>query len=185
MLEVVRQIQPHGPYILGGWSAGGMYAFEAARQILEAGEQVASLILIDSPCRLRYGAMPRPLLELLSKNLALGSEIKQHFLQTIVAVDGYTPLPLEKDPFMRVTLIWAKDGLEKTMASAIEATDLNNDEAVVKWLLRRAGPLDAMGWDKLLPHFDLDIRTTDGNHFTMVQSPNVSNTVPDQYVMIH
>jgi iron transport multicopper oxidase len=185
MLEVVRQIQPYGPYILGGWSAGGMYAFEAARQILESGEQVASLILIDSPCRLRYGAMPRPVLDLLSENLAFGSEVKQHFLQTIAAVDQYTPLPLNNDSFMRVSIIWAKDGLEKTMSSALEATNLNYDEAIVEWLLRRAGPLDAMGWDKLLPHFDLDIRTTEGNHFTMVQGLNVSNTMSNGYLKIH
>lgn len=184
MLEVVRQIQPRGPYILGGWSAGGMYAFEAARQILESGEQVASLMLIDSPCRLRYGAMPRPVLDLLSESLALGSEVKQHFLETIAAVDQYTPLPLKDDRFMRVSIIWAKDGLEKTMPSALEATGLSYDEAIVEWLLRRAGPLDAMDWDKLLPHFDLDIRITEGNHFTMVQGSNVSNAVPNRYLKI-
>ncbi|KAF3384876.1 Conidial yellow pigment biosynthesis polyketide synthase [Penicillium rolfsii] len=174
MLQVIRQIQPRGPYILGGWSAGGMYAFEAARQVLESGEQVASLILIDSPCRLRYGAMPRPVLDLLSENLALGTEVKQHFLQTIAAVDQYTPLPLNSNPVMRVSIIWAKDGLEKTMSSALEATGLNYDEGIVEWLLRRAGPLDAMGWDGLLPHFDLDIRISEGNHFTMVQGPNAN-----------
>jgi iron transport multicopper oxidase len=177
MVEIVRQIQPHGPYILGGWSAGGMYAFEAARQILEAGEKVASLILIDSPCRLRFGPMPHQVLDLVSENLTLGNEVRQHFLETIAAVSEYTPRPLKKNSFTQVTIIWATDGLEKTMEFLPRATDLNYDDAIVEWLLRRAGPLDAMGWDKLLPDFDLEIRTTKGNHFSMIQALNVSDTL--------
>ncbi|RKP04880.1 Alpha/Beta hydrolase protein [Thamnocephalis sphaerospora] len=45
----LRNRQPRGPYNLGGWSAGGICAFEASRQLQEAGEVVQSLILIDSP----------------------------------------------------------------------------------------------------------------------------------------
>ncbi|CEJ58735.1 hypothetical protein PMG11_07382 [Penicillium brasilianum] len=175
MVEIVRQVQPRGPYILGGWSAGGMYAFEAARQILEAGEKVASLILIDSPCRLRFGPMPHQVLDLLSESLTQGSEVRQHFLETIAAVGEYTPRPLKKNSFTQVTIIWATDGLEKTMDYSPKATDLNYDDAIVEWLFRRAGPLDAMGWDKLLPEFDLEIKTTKGNHFSMIQALNANS----------
>jgi len=31
-LEAIREIQPAGPYLLGGWSMGGIVAFEMARQ---------------------------------------------------------------------------------------------------------------------------------------------------------
>ncbi|KAJ5714630.1 polyketide synthase [Penicillium malachiteum] len=175
MVETVRQIQPSGPYLLAGWSAGGMYSFEAARQLLEAGESVASLILIDSPCRLRFGPMPPQLLHLLSDGLTLRSEVRQNFLDTIAAVDGYTPHPLKKNSLMRVTIIWAEDGLEKTMELQPGPIDLNYNDAIVEWLLRRAGPLDAMGWDKLLPDCSLEIRTTNGNHFSMVQTPNAKS----------
>jgi pimeloyl-ACP methyl ester carboxylesterase len=48
-LEEVRQVQPHGPYLLGGFSGGGIAAFEMARQLLAAGEQVAQVILLDTP----------------------------------------------------------------------------------------------------------------------------------------
>jgi thioesterase domain-containing protein len=41
-------VQPDGPYHLGGWSLGGVVAFEMARQLQELGQEVASLILIDS-----------------------------------------------------------------------------------------------------------------------------------------
>lgn len=48
-LAGIRSRQPHGPYHLGGWSAGGILAYALAAQLLEGGEAVASLTLIDSP----------------------------------------------------------------------------------------------------------------------------------------
>ncbi len=44
----VRAQQPKGPYRIGGYCVGGGVAYEMARQIREAGEQVAALVLIDS-----------------------------------------------------------------------------------------------------------------------------------------
>lgn len=45
----MRQVQPHGPYLLGGFSGGGITAYEIARQLEAAGEQVALLVLLDTP----------------------------------------------------------------------------------------------------------------------------------------
>jgi thioesterase domain-containing protein len=47
-IAAIRTVQPHGPYHLGGWSMGGVIAYEMARQLREAGEPVATLALIDS-----------------------------------------------------------------------------------------------------------------------------------------
>lgn len=47
-LREVRVMQPRGPYILGGYSFGGVVAFEMARQLHLAGELVDTLILLDS-----------------------------------------------------------------------------------------------------------------------------------------
>ncbi|GAA2719182.1 alpha/beta fold hydrolase [Actinocorallia aurantiaca] len=44
----LRSVQPHGPYHLAGYSLGGLIAYEAARQLRAAGEEVALLALIDS-----------------------------------------------------------------------------------------------------------------------------------------
>jgi acyl transferase domain-containing protein/thioesterase domain-containing protein/NAD(P)-dependent dehydrogenase (short-subunit alcohol dehydrogenase family) len=51
----LRQIQPHGPYLLGGFSGGGLTAWEMARQLEKAGEQVSLLALLDTPLPLRPG----------------------------------------------------------------------------------------------------------------------------------
>ena len=47
-VQRIREALPEGPYRLAGWSAGGVLAFEVARQLLAAGEQVEFLGLIDS-----------------------------------------------------------------------------------------------------------------------------------------
>jgi amino acid adenylation domain-containing protein len=52
-LRAVRQIQPHGPYHLGGHCFGAWVAFEMAQQLRRHGEEVALLVVLDAPA-------PRP-----------------------------------------------------------------------------------------------------------------------------
>lgn len=47
-LAVVRTTRPHGPYLLMGWSIGGLVAFEMAQRLTRLGERVAMLVLVDS-----------------------------------------------------------------------------------------------------------------------------------------
>ncbi|MFI9123582.1 amino acid adenylation domain-containing protein [Streptomyces bikiniensis] len=47
-IAAMRRVQPAGPYHLGGWSFGGFVAFEMARQLHAAGEEVASLVVLDT-----------------------------------------------------------------------------------------------------------------------------------------
>jgi thioesterase domain-containing protein len=49
--EHVRTIlatRPHGPYMVGGWSAGGIMAYEIAQQLERLGHRVALLVLFDT-----------------------------------------------------------------------------------------------------------------------------------------
>src|SRR5262249_19842424 len=47
-VELMRSVQPIGPYYLGGWRTGGMVAFEMARQLREQGHEVALLALLET-----------------------------------------------------------------------------------------------------------------------------------------
>ncbi|MGW2490906.1 amino acid adenylation domain-containing protein [Streptomyces sp. NPDC001606] len=47
-LAEIRRVQPRGPYRLGGWSFGGVVAFEIACRLRAEGETVALLALLDS-----------------------------------------------------------------------------------------------------------------------------------------
>jgi acyl transferase domain-containing protein/thioesterase domain-containing protein/acyl carrier protein len=70
-LAELRQVQPRGPYLLGGFSGGGLIAWEMARQLEEAGEDVALLALLDTPLPLR------PLLSRRDKALIKLAELRE------------------------------------------------------------------------------------------------------------
>ncbi|WP_249200274.1 type I polyketide synthase [Thetidibacter halocola] len=56
-ISEIRQVQPHGPYMVGGFSGGGITAWEIARQLEAVGEVVSFVVLLDTPLPQR-----RPLL---------------------------------------------------------------------------------------------------------------------------
>jgi amino acid adenylation domain-containing protein len=47
--KIIRSAFADGPYYLGGWSMGGVIAFEVARELEAAGGDVALLVLLDPP----------------------------------------------------------------------------------------------------------------------------------------
>jgi amino acid adenylation domain-containing protein len=46
-IEAMRRVQPTGPYLIGGWSFGGLVACDMARQLEAQGERVALVALLD------------------------------------------------------------------------------------------------------------------------------------------
>ncbi|MFI2437496.1 amino acid adenylation domain-containing protein [Streptomyces sp. NPDC018693] len=48
-VAALTEVRPAGPYLLGGWSSGGVIAFEMARLLEARGERVARVVVIDSP----------------------------------------------------------------------------------------------------------------------------------------
>jgi thioesterase domain-containing protein/acyl carrier protein len=46
-LSEIRTIQPHGPYLLGGYCFGGLVAFEMAHQLRKIDERVALLMIVE------------------------------------------------------------------------------------------------------------------------------------------
>lgn len=49
LLQSVRASQPSGPYLIAGYSLGGLLAYELATQLIAMGESVAWLGLLDTP----------------------------------------------------------------------------------------------------------------------------------------
>jgi thioesterase domain-containing protein len=47
-LGQIRRARPRGPYLLAGWSMGGLIAWEAARQLAAAGQEVPLVAMIDT-----------------------------------------------------------------------------------------------------------------------------------------
>jgi acetoacetyl-CoA synthetase len=47
-VEQIRSVQPHGPYALAGFSLGGLIALEMAQQLLQRGEKIELVVLLDT-----------------------------------------------------------------------------------------------------------------------------------------
>jgi amino acid adenylation domain-containing protein len=47
-IEYIQRVQPVGPYLVGGWSFGGVVAFEMAQQLKQKAQDVAPVLMIDS-----------------------------------------------------------------------------------------------------------------------------------------
>ena len=177
----VRSKQAHGPYVLGGWSAGGYYAFEVAKQLMHIGEAVARLILIDSPCRLVYDSMPLEVLDFLSKSGVVGNyepgdnlilPRNEHFVSTIRAIEGYSPTPVDSVQAPQTFIIWASDGITDDLDLTNTKLDLSRN--ITRFLLNDRTDLGPHGWENLLSPEAISIARMPGNHFSIIQHPQVS-----------
>ena len=57
-VATLRAVQAHGPYRLVGWSLGGVIAHEIARQLVDAGEEVTQLVLLDPRTPAELSSVP-------------------------------------------------------------------------------------------------------------------------------
>jgi thioesterase domain-containing protein len=48
-LAEIRSVQPQGPYLIGGFSGGGLVGYEMAQQLRAAGEETSLVVLLDTP----------------------------------------------------------------------------------------------------------------------------------------
>ena len=179
-ISEVRVCQPKGPYILGGWSAGGYYAFEVAKILLSEGDEIESLVIIDTPPRNRYEAMPPETFRWLARHKVMGNTqenppawLVEHFQASLGAIDRYHPSPLDSTALLkRAYIVWASDAVLDNSKYNIEGLDLN--VKVSSFLLRQRTDFGSNGWDELLPGCELHTTRAPGSHFTMVMTPNVS-----------
>lgn len=166
----VKRTRLSGPYLIGGWSAGAVYAYEVCRQLQATGraeDQVQGLLLIDMK-------VPRPNLSIapptmdavgqanlvthvhgerggatshLDANAELGQTVKEHLLASALCVRKYEPRPLRRRPVGGTYLIWARWGLCDTLRNASDIEDIG-----------RGLPADPAGKNVMLDN-DLDMRT--------------------------
>jgi thioesterase domain-containing protein len=69
----IREIQPHGPYFLIGYSLGGLVALEIAQQLNAQKQEIGLLVMLDSYPDRRYLSFPqyaRLLLQLAKKRIS-------------------------------------------------------------------------------------------------------------------
>jgi thioesterase domain-containing protein len=197
-LQEIRRIQPHGPYLIGGWSIGGMFAYEAARQILLQGEEVQGIIMLDSPYPQPRPDMPEPTVEILqptglfrviNANGKPETDIplvgKQHVVSTFKAVKRYSPIPMNPDRRpAHVFLMWAKYGVYDFMADVVKessrvmSTQGNAASAksplIETWQSMERSSCGPCGWEELLGRDGVECSVIDGDHESIMIQPDVS-----------
>lgn len=71
-LGVLRDAQPHGPYLLGGYCHGGLIALEMAQELQAQGEKVELLVLVETVARNHEFRTHRKLISLAARLLKIG-----------------------------------------------------------------------------------------------------------------
>ncbi|PLB48450.1 conidial pigment polyketide synthase PksP/Alb1 [Aspergillus steynii IBT 23096] len=183
-INEVRRRQPTGPYHLGGWSAGGILAYRAAQKLINAGETVQSLLLIDSPVPKGLDRLPQHFYDYCNKLQLFGQPttpgsggaaakppawLVPHFNATIDTLHEYfaTPLPEGKTP--RTSIIWASESVMdgKKIPKMPPHPD---DTEGMKFLTEARTDFGANGWEALFPGGTINLDRTDGtNHFEMMR----------------
>ncbi len=159
-LRELRSARANGPYLLCGYSFGGVIAYEMAQQLIASGEEVPLLALFDA----------------YAPNL--------HEIATQEGTKFYQPL---KAAVMRKVLErrWAKGGsvsgklrhfhIIDTYLQAIAAYDVKPypGQLTVFKAERSWGPMD-LGWHALAKG-GLDLEVLPGDHYSMVHEPDVAH----------
>jgi amino acid adenylation domain-containing protein len=186
-LEWVRAVQAEGPYQLGGWSAGGVIAFEMAQQLQAQGQEVALLALIDSHAP--AGAEPEPddlkLLGGFALDLGLPLQrlrLDSDHLATLGADERLTWILQEAQ---RVQVI--PGDVELPQVRRLFHVFKYNVQAVRQYVPRAyAGPVvlfkaqeqrgdfePDLGW-RAVTAGELAVQTVPGDHYTLVREPHVA-----------
>ena len=187
-LEEVMRRQPIGPYILGGWSAGGVVAYEVTRQLSDLNKAnpgknwyVEKLILIDAPCPIRLEPLPARLHHFFDEIGLLGSGtgktpnwLLPHFEYSIKALTAYRPELKSTHDFKAppTLLIWATEGVCGKPGDPRPPPQADDPKSM-KWLLENRTDFGDNGWGSLLGHDVCSMVTVVGNHFTMMKPPVV------------
>ena len=173
-LDEIFRRQPTGPYNLGGWSAGGVCAYDAAQYLTSDGAIVERLLFLDSPCPIGLGKLPPRIFEFFKKCGLFGGAdspewLLPHFLAFIEALDGYKATPFASDKVPKTFMIWAKDGVCKYPGD-VRPERTPRDPAEMDWLLENRADFGPNRWDLLLGIHNLEIHTLEeANHFTMMK----------------
>lgn len=107
-ISAIQSVQPSGPYLLGGWSMGGVVAFEMAQQLQRQGHTVALLAIFDTRLASSALRMHAEKEQIQTRDEEIAQDILHQF--KIIASDDFAQLePTEQ-------LNWAVEQAKKSNA---------------------------------------------------------------------
>jgi len=182
----MRQIQPHGPYHLGGFSGGGITAYEIAHQLRAQGEEIAAVVLLDTPLpvrpdvdkidRLRIKmqdlrqAGPKYIVDWAKRRIAWEIAKRRGHAETAEEGQQFHNLAIQ-DAFMESVMAYEVTPWDGTLA-------LFRPPLVAKWVAggrmisdERNYLYDDNDWTQFAPN--IEVFEVPGDHDSMVLEPNV------------
>jgi amino acid adenylation domain-containing protein len=175
-LAKLREVKPHGPYLLGGVSFGGMLAYEVAQRLRRDGEAVPLLVLLDTILPRAYGGEGRV------------SWMLQWVRKRVAQTTGMNPKEALREWFHmrlrpRSRRVTDTATLKVLQDRVFRAAGEMHDEhlqvyegAVVLFRARHRMEGDGeqvswdLGWSRLLPH-DYATFSVEGDHLTILAEP--------------
>ncbi|KAJ0359954.1 Type I Iterative PKS [Colletotrichum chrysophilum] len=194
--RAIRSVQPHGPYMIGGFSVGGMFAYETLRQLVEGGEQIHSFLVFDAACPKKLQGIPDVTVEVCEmtgifdsisetdKRRPLTLEQKTYVAGCVKCVMNYDPVPLPAHARpVHTFIIWARNGFfDKLSDKVIEADKILTAKSGLQkeanpdwmeWLTVERSSFGPRGWDRLVG--DVETFVVDGDHFSIMMRPRITN----------
>ena len=187
-VELLRGVQPEGPYNLSGLSMGGAVAFEMARQLESAGQKVGLLAILDAPAPAVMLDPDEILLMLdfaevmglgpesikLSREDALQMSVSERLAYVLDQAQREGTMPPEIT-LATIEKLW--DVYEKNVQSLFAYDVRPYGGAAI--LFRTADTAnnylkegDAMGWDEFITG-GVQVEDLPGTHHTIVKQPHV------------
>ncbi|MGB8509398.1 MAG: amino acid adenylation domain-containing protein [Pyrinomonadaceae bacterium] len=189
-VEALCGVQPEGPYLLSGWSMGGLVAYEMARRLQARGEKVELLALLDT-------SVPDPDERALRTDRAA---TLANFSRDLGIPAEYLALPweyvAEQEPDEQLNYLLRQGVRARLFSPEMELTDLRRlfklfQSHFSAMLNYEPQPLDcrivlfsareglvgatreqSLGWHKIVSG-PLEVYPTPGDHYTMLGKPNV------------
>ncbi|KAM0813241.1 putative Polyketide synthase [Seiridium cardinale] len=175
----IRRRQPHGPYHLGGWSSGGAFAYVVAEALVNSGEEVRSIIIVDAPVPQVMEKLPVSFYQHcntigLFANQPGGAAgnadpppyLIPHFQAVVDVMLDYKVAPLKTGRMPKVGLLWAADTvLDEGNAPKIKG---------MHFMVQKRTDFGPDGWETVMPGAQFDIvKATGANHFTLMSKEHV------------
>jgi len=195
VVQSIRERRPQGPYMLAGWCAHGLLAFETARQLQARGQEVVQVLMLETanPVRMKqYSGWKRTIaraqlkLHLLKFEYAYVQQLNSTQTRDYIAGRTSQKLARMKQSLRRVLRAskfypeladpTSGNPLDVLYAAAAKyhPKPYHGRVALIRSLERTFGfghVLD-LGWSELLGD-DLEICETPGNHYTIYMQQNV------------
>ncbi|HEX8272563.1 MAG TPA: amino acid adenylation domain-containing protein [Longimicrobiaceae bacterium] len=185
-LRALREAQPAGPYRLGGWSMGGVVAFEMARQLEAAGEAVATLALIDSYLPALHGrAAPvdeRVRVRTFAADLGLPPEALElvgeedggsHLHRVLEGARAAGLLPADVDAG-RLERLYDVFGANLAALYAYPAKPYGGAVLLLRAAEHDPAETESAGWERIA-RGGVELHAVPGSHFTLVREPHAAS----------